>query len=80
LNHLVGEGSVRAVQIPGQPARYERGDLDHHHHFHCTRCNRVFDLDGCALQTNYRVPRGFDVESHDITLSGRCPDCRRSGA
>ena len=76
LNALVEEAALRTVEIAGHGARYERADLDHHHHFYCTRCKRVFDLDGCAMNSSYVVPKGFTVESHQITLSGRCHTCR----
>ena len=30
---LVAEGWIETVEIPGEPARYERADKGHHHHF-----------------------------------------------
>lgn len=79
LNALTADGTLRSVQLPGHTARYELADLDHHHHFYCTRCERVYDLSGCALAPAYDPPAGFTVESHDITLSGCCADCRQAG-
>lgn len=75
LNDLVEEGVLRAVDLPGQTSRYEKGDLAHHHHFHCTECNRVYDLDGCLLRKDLNLPKGFQVQQHDITLTGVCPEC-----
>jgi len=75
LNDLVEDGSLRVVELPGQVSRYEKGDLGHHHHFHCTRCDKVFDLDGCLLRKDLNLPKGFEVEEHDITLTGRCSRC-----
>lgn len=75
LNELVEEGDLRAVDLPGQNSRYEKSDLGHHHHFHCTDCDRVYDLQGCLLKKDLELPKGFKVQQHDITLSGICPDC-----
>jgi Fur family ferric uptake transcriptional regulator len=75
LNHMVDADQLRVVELPGQTARYESAGLKHHHHFHCLGCDRVFDLDGCMLKADLNLPEGFKVTSHDITLSGTCPDC-----
>ena len=76
VNALLGEGLIRAVNIPGQAARYELADLAHHHHFFCKACERVFDIEGCVLRSELKLPEGFKVEGHEITLVGICPSCR----
>jgi len=75
LNEMVDEGTLRPVELPGQSRRYEKSGLHHHHHFHCNKCDRVFDVDGCFLKKDVDLPPGFSVKDHDITLSGDCPDC-----
>ena len=75
LNEMVDDKELRRVELPGQACRYERSGLKHHHHFHCTRCDKVFDLDGCLLKEDPDLPKGFEVIEHDITLSGTCADC-----
>lgn len=75
LNDMVDEKQLRRVDLPGQSSRYEKADLKHHHHFHCTECDRVFDLEGCLLKHDLDLPKGFEVVQHDITLTGTCPDC-----
>ena len=77
LKLLVAEGSVHAISLPGETPRYEASSLRHHHHFQCTRCNRVYDVPGCPGDLRRLAPRGFTVEHHDVTLYGRCPDCAR---
>ncbi len=32
---LLDSGWIEAVDIPGEPTRYERADKGHHHHFQC---------------------------------------------
>jgi len=78
LNDLVEEKLLRPVELPGQPPRYEKAGLRHHHHFHCSACDKVFDLDGCLLRKDLKLPAGFELQGHDITLTGRCPDCGRT--
>lgn len=75
VNDLVGEGFLKPVELPGQPARYELASLDHHHHFQCRSCHRAFDVPGCPGEIGAMAPPGFEVESHEIILYGRCPDC-----
>ena len=77
LNDMVEENILRAVDLPGIAPRYEKAGLKHHHHFHCNTCDKVFDLDGCLLKPDIRLPDGFTVLSHDITLSGVCPRCSK---
>ena len=82
LKGLQDEHKVSRVDLPGQPARYEaevkprhKGCDDHHHHFHCNRCDRVYPIHACPGSMKQLVPRGFRVEAHEITLHGRCPQC-----
>lgn len=76
LNLLLEERSIVAVEVPGEGTRYERAGLHHHHHFHCQSCGRTFDLEGCPTRAiEGLAPAGFKVESHDVTLFGRCNVC-----
>ena len=77
LKLLVAEGTVHPINLPGDAPRYEASSLAHHHHFQCTRCNRVYDIQGCPGDLRRLAPRGFTVEHHDVTLYGRCSDCGR---
>ncbi len=75
IKALARAGKVVPVAIPGEPSRYEVAGLRHHHHFYCTRCEKVFELDGCLLRDNVSAPSGFTVEDHEVTLYGTCPRC-----
>jgi Fur family ferric uptake transcriptional regulator len=72
---LLRDGAVSAVEIPGEPVRYERADKGHHHHFQCEKCARVFDIEGCLEGLRSLVPPKFTVKAHDVTLYGLCPAC-----
>ncbi len=77
LKRMRDEGSLRAVELPGEgTTRYEPAELHHHHHFHCARCDRVYDVDVCPGDFAGLVPAGFAVERHELVLYGRCADCR----
>ena len=80
LKALVDEGTVAVVTLPGELPRYELAQRGHHHHFRCDVCQRVFDVPGCPGDLSHLAPPGFMVERHDITLYGRCRDCRPDGA
>lgn len=75
LNAGVEEGWLKMVQMPTGPARYEPASLPHHHHFECTTCRRVFDVEGCPGHMDKLVPDGFTLERHEVLLFGRCERC-----
>ena len=76
LKSLVEDGVLVPVDFPGQGTRYELAHRPHHHHFQCLHCQRVFDVHGCPGDLRSLAPKGFEVESHEINLYGRCSDCR----
>ena len=73
-------GFLTAVEIAGQAIHYERADLQHHHHFCCTKCGKVFEMEGCPGPLDHMAPAGFEVERHEVTLFGLCADCAGSSA
>jgi Fur family ferric uptake transcriptional regulator len=72
LKRLVEEGFLDSVELPGEAPRYEPAGKQHHDHFRCRRCARVFEVE-CSV----RLPklRGFVVEDHEVVLAGLCPQC-----
>lgn len=75
LKELLEEAWLARVELPGEAARYERAGKAHHHHFHCKRCDRVYELDGCALSRAAKIPRGFLMEGHEVIIWGVCEAC-----
>ncbi|MFD3004992.1 zinc uptake transcriptional regulator [Thermus tengchongensis] len=75
LKGLVEEGFLTPVALPGEPSRYEPAGREHHHHFLCRLCGRVFELSGCDLALEGHLPPGFQAEGHEVTVFGRCPEC-----
>ena len=75
ITALVDAGWLVAVELPGEASRYERAGADHHHHFRCSSCARVFEIPGCPGDLHELPPPGFELERHDVTLYGRCALC-----
>ncbi len=63
------------VDIPGESPRYEMAGKDHHHHFSCVACGKVYEIEGCPGDLRSMAPRGFEFHSHDVVLFGRCARC-----
>ena len=74
---LLEAGWIAAVELPGEPTRYERSDKGHHHHFQCEKCERVFDVAGCLDSLRKLAPPKFRVKQHSVTLYGLCAGCAR---
>lgn len=75
LKVLMAEGALHSVELPGAPDRYELAGKDHHHHFHCRACDRVYEVEDCPGDIQSLTPAGFELEDHEIYLYGLCGDC-----
>jgi Fur family ferric uptake transcriptional regulator len=75
LKSLVEANSLTVVSLPGEIPRYESTGHAHHHHFHCTGCDKVFDVHHCPGDLLDIAPQGFTVERHELTLYGKCDAC-----
>ena len=80
LKLLVEDGTVLAINLPGESPRFEMAQMSHHHHLRCNRCRRVYDIPGCPGDLRRMAPRGFKVEGHDVILYGQCSGCRANVA
>ena len=76
VSRLLASGWLTEVQLPGQPTRYERMDLAHHHHFHCDRCEILYDVLAPCDALSTMIPEGFTVRRHELTFYGICESCR----
>lgn len=81
VKRLAEEEAIARVDIPGENApryemRHDHGHHHHHHHFKCESCERVFDIEGCALPAAaLKLPKGFTQRDHEITIYGTCSRC-----
>ncbi len=75
IGSLVDDHWLTPVELPGAPARYEVAGKQHHHHFQCNGCEKVYELDGCDLPRQPGLPAGFHVTRHEFFLYGTCAEC-----
>ena len=76
IGNLVEENWLTPIPLPGETARYEVAGKEHHHHFRCTECSKIFEMPGCSVQFKPNLPKGFRVTGHEFFLSGTCAGCR----
>ena len=78
LATLAEKGLIERVPLPG-PARFDP-DAGDHHHFVCTRCGRILDVEPDTLPA-VSVPEGIPgvgkVVSARLELRGLCGQCTR---
>ena len=74
IRALVDDGWLSIVEVPGHNPLYEIAGKAHHHHFSCTVCSRIFELEGCATVAA-KLPRGFKTSAHELTFFGTCANC-----
>jgi len=79
LETMVGSGLVKAVHVDREPTRY-CANLREHGHFHCTACGLISDIEFDRVQAieQWKLPAGFQITQHDVTLRGFCAACGTS--
>lgn len=78
LSVLAEEGSIRRVEIPDGPDRFDF-TLPEHYHVRCVKCGAVSDVDMEVLTDllkDIRDTHGMEFLSYDILFKGICPKCR----
>jgi Fur family transcriptional regulator, ferric uptake regulator len=75
IKALSDEGWLVPVEVPGAPPRYEVRGKAHHHHFHCLKCGKLFELDGCLERLGKLIPPSFTVVDHVVLIYGFCAGC-----
>ncbi|TVP55443.1 MAG: transcriptional repressor [Gemmatimonadales bacterium] len=75
IKALHEDGWLEIVELPGEPPRYEVAGKDHHHHFHCRSCDKVYEVEGCPGNLKAVTPEGFELEGHEFVLYGLCVKC-----
>jgi Fur family peroxide stress response transcriptional regulator len=72
-------GITNVVEGHGQPKRYDP-DLEPHHHFKCTRCNKIIDFyneDYDNLIVPREIQTQFTIFHKKVVLEGLCDQCRK---
>jgi Fur family transcriptional regulator, ferric uptake regulator len=79
IKALTDEGWLVPVEVLGAPPRYEVRGKAHHHHFHCLKCGKLFELEGCLERLGKLIPPSFTVLDHVVLIYGFCAGCDRGG-
>jgi Fur family ferric uptake transcriptional regulator len=79
IQTLVQEGWLQPVEVPGGFTRYEVAGKEHHHHFQCNECGRLYDLEGCIARDRPKLPKGFRASGHEFFVYGTCATCAPRG-
>ena len=74
IQEMIADGSLIRLEFPGQATRYERPAVDHHPHFICRVCGKVFDLPGQTpdIASQYQAPSGIVLDGEEVVFFGRC--------
>jgi Fur family peroxide stress response transcriptional regulator len=78
LETLAELGVARRTSHVEAMARFD-GNVDHHHHLVCVRCDRVVDFDDPAL-SRLPLPNArrtvFEIVDFSVYLEGVCRECK----
>lgn len=74
---LQSEKQIVRVDVPGEPPRWELLQKDHHHHFLCESCDKLFKVNGCLVNFAALLPKGYTLSEHEILLRGYCDSCSK---
>jgi Fur family ferric uptake transcriptional regulator len=75
LRTLQAGGQIVAVDLPGQPPRWEWAPEGHHHYFLCRTCDKLYEVPCYPDSIKHLLPEGYTLEEHDILLRGQCDAC-----
>lgn len=76
LATLVEEGKLKKIGGVGQTDRYTN-NLDCHYHLVCESCGRIEELNmPNAIKTPAKL-MNYDVDYHELTFYGICPNCQK---
>jgi len=72
-------GLLKVVEGYGRPKRFDP-DTESHHHFQCTKCNKIIDfcdktLD--AIEVPKDIKNRFTVTGKKVVIEGLCDSCRK---
>ncbi len=74
LKKLSREAKVH--EIEGKKRRFDP-NTSSHAHFHCEKCDNVFDIDYSIDYEKVKELKNFDVKAHEIMFEGTCKKCER---
>lgn len=78
LKVLRDEGLILEIS-DGKQSRFD-ARVDHHYHFRCDRCGKIYDIEPEAVKFDINLDRmkkaGFSVYRFNVEFSGVCSKCQ----
>lgn len=75
LNILCEMGLIRRLSIQNGADRFD-ANLEHHAHFQCRQCQRIFDVAWPLVDTPaLMMEKGFMIDEDIVLFRGLCPEC-----
>ncbi|MBI3968286.1 MAG: transcriptional repressor [Chloroflexi bacterium] len=78
LDLMASLGLLERIHLADGCHSYARCPDTHHHHFVCSSCGKVIDLEGCPTDDFLAAASerfGLRVDSHRLEVFGRCAQC-----
>ena len=82
INLLVNKRLIVKTEFNEGKYRYELSSLPHHHHFVCTKCGSINDIESDSLHKEIdKIARtvnkihNFKIEEHKVEFFGKCKIC-----
>ena len=75
LNELAEDGAVVTFLDADGVQLFESVNKAGHPHFACNECKQVFCLAEKKSALNTLLPKGFELSSASVTLTGHCANC-----
>ena len=79
LNQLAEAGEIKKIEFAAGADRFDHITTNHYH-IHCTKCNRVFDIDMDYLpnlEKSIKDLHSCTLDGHIIMFNGICPTCKK---
>jgi len=71
---LKDNGLILSITISGSEFRYDYKH-DIHHHFLCTKCGRITDIDISCPNIDKTIKNGYQIKEVHGYFKGICKDC-----
>lgn len=80
LGFLESEGLIKKIEFGDGIRRYERSEMEHHHHLICVGCKKVSDIhlekDLEVQERSIARKTGFKILNHSLEFFGLCAKCK----
>jgi len=76
LKIFTDKGILIALSLSNNEIRYDY-DTDHHIHFKCTECGKIYDLDRSYDSYTDDLVEGHKVLEYHVNLIGICRSCQK---